>query len=211
MVSTASSPLAVCQRPSPVMSGSDRFSAEQQPGECFGVGERTGRRVEPDERRLGVGDIGCDIPVEHEPPTNKGVGDIDFVVTGAAIAACLAALNTRPAPSFQSCHPDPHIQGYIEILNISLSSSRLEGAHAYSIVGWLQADIRRRELAPTEGADAPPRPPPADFSPREETWYEAAVVRKRVRQVVSGALVLSARTSLPGFTTHRRFNRILRV
>ena len=29
----------------------------------------------------------------------------------------------------------------------------MEGAHAYSIVGWLQADIRRRELAPTEGAD----------------------------------------------------------
>ena len=91
--------------------GGHRFSTEQQAGECFGVGERTGRRVEPDEGRLCVRDVGRDIPVEHEPPTNKGVGDIDSVVTGAAIAACLAARIALPAPSFQPCHAGPHTQG----------------------------------------------------------------------------------------------------
>ena len=47
--------------------GRHRFSAEQQPGKCLGVGERTGRRVEPDERRLGVRDVGRDIPGASSP------------------------------------------------------------------------------------------------------------------------------------------------
>ena len=38
--------------------GGHRFGAEQQPRKRLGVGERTGRRVEPDERRLGVRDVG---------------------------------------------------------------------------------------------------------------------------------------------------------
>ena len=134
--------------------GSDRFSAEQQPGECFGVGERTGRRVEPDERRLGVGDIGRDIPVEHELPADERVWDIDCVVTRAAIAACEAALDTRPALSFQPGHLDLPIQEYIRTLNIGLGSSRLEARMPYSLVRRFQADIRRRELVPTESADA---------------------------------------------------------
>ena len=76
--------------------GGHRLGAEQQPGERLGVGERAGRRIEPHERRLGIRNVGRNIPVEHEPPTGERVGNIDCVVTGAALAACLAA---RIAPS----------------------------------------------------------------------------------------------------------------
>ena len=96
-------------------------------GQCFGVGERDCRRVEPDECRLCFRDIGRDIPVEHEPPTDKGVGDVDCVLTGAAITACQAASITLPAPYFQLCHADFLILGYSINLNIGRRSSRFGG------------------------------------------------------------------------------------
>ena len=97
-----------------------RFGAEQQPGKRLGVGERAGRRVEPDERRLGVRDVGRNIPVEHEPPTDERVGNVDCIVTGAAIAACLTGCITRPAPYFQPGHTDLHVQGYTRGLNMEV-------------------------------------------------------------------------------------------
>ena len=60
--------------------GCHRFRAEQQPGKCFGVGERAGRSVELDERRVGVPAVA----VEKEPPSDEGVGDVSCVVTRAA-------------------------------------------------------------------------------------------------------------------------------
>ena len=80
-----------------------------------------------------------------------------------------------------------------DALNTGRRQFTVGGAHAYSIMGWLQADIRRRELVPTEGADTPARPPTADFSPREETWHDDALVRNGLRTLPGGARVLETR------------------